>query len=112
MKTITAYRCKACSTVMYPYHFRCLNCGERDFEPIQPQGKAKLLTYTILNELPWGIDERGRIIGVVEFENHVKALGLIEADKPKIGMKLEAGWRPVRVIGGEKTYGLSFKPIR
>jgi uncharacterized OB-fold protein len=87
---------------------RCLNCNERDFEEITPEGNAKLVTYTIVNELPWGIDERGRVLGVVEFDNGVKALGLILVENPKIGMKLSAGWQPVRVIGGQKTYGLSF----
>jgi uncharacterized OB-fold protein len=87
---------------------RCLNCNERDFEEITPEGQAKLVTYTIVNELPWGIDERGRVLGVVEFDNGVKALGLVKVNDPKIGMKLSAGWQPVRVIAGQKTYGLSF----
>ena len=111
MKTITAFKCKECGHVMYPHHMRCLNCNGREFEEISPEGQATLLTYTIVNELPWGIDERGRVLGVVEFENGVKALGLIEVEKPKIGMKLSAGWESVRVIGGEKTYGLSFNKI-
>ena len=108
MNTITAYKCNHCGYIMYPYHLRCLNCNERDFEEIKPEGEAELVTYTIVNELPWGIDERGRVLGVVKFENGVKALGLIQVDDPKIGMKLSAGWQPVRVIGGQKTYGLSF----
>jgi len=107
MNTITAYKCNHCGYIMYPNHMRCLNCNERDFEAITPEGKAELVTYTIVNELPWGIDERGRVLGIVKFENGVKALGLILVDDPKIGMKLSAGWQPVRVIGGQKTYGLS-----
>ena len=110
MNGITAYQCKQCGFVMNPHHLRCLSCGARDFEEITPQGRAKLLTYTIVNELPWGIDERGRVLGIVEFENRVKALGLIQTEKPKIGMKLKPGWSSVRVIGGQKTYGLSFQP--
>jgi uncharacterized OB-fold protein len=109
MKTITAYKCKECGYVMYPKHLRCLSCAGREFEEIEPQGPGKLITYTIVNELPWGIDERGRILGVVEFKNRVKALGLIDVKKPKIGMKLQAGWAPVRVIGGQKIYGLKFQ---
>ena len=111
MKTITAYQCTQCEHVMYPHHMRCLNCNGREFEEIEPSGKGKLLTYTIVNELPWGIDERGRVLGVVEFENGVKALGLIHTEKPKIGMKLSVAWEPVRVIAGEKTFGLSFHPV-
>ena len=108
MNTITAFKCKNCDFVMYPRHERCLNCSERDFKEIKPSKKGKLLTYTIVNELPWGIDERGRGLGIVEFDNGVRAMGLIKADKVKIGMKLTAGWAMVRVIGGERTYGLSF----
>jgi uncharacterized OB-fold protein len=92
---------------MFPHHLRCLNCSERDFDEIEPEGKAKLLTYTIINELPWGIDERGRVLGIVEFENGIRALGLIKSDKLKLGMKLNASMEPVRVIGGEEVLGLT-----
>jgi len=109
MNTITAYKCKNCGTVMYPYHFRCLNCYEREFEEIVPEGNAKLITYTVINELPWGIDERGRVVGVAEFKNGVKALGLIKAENVKLGMKLQAGWGPVRLIGGQWVNGLIFE---
>ena len=92
----------------FPDYDCCLNCNNREFEEIEPTEKGKLLTYTIVNELPWGIDERGRVLGVVEFENGVRALGLIESDDPKIGMELTTNWGVVRVIGGLKTYGLRF----
>jgi uncharacterized OB-fold protein len=112
MKTITAYKCNKCGHVMYPHHYRCLKCNGRDFKEIAPSAKGKLLTYTVVEQLPWGIDERGRVLGVVEFDNGVKALGVIKADKVKIGMKLRAGWEPVRVIGGEKVYGLTFEAAK
>jgi len=112
MNTITAYKCKKCGLVMYPHHFRCLKCNGREFEEIKPSANGKLLTYTIIEQLPWGIDERERVLGVVEFDNGVKALGVIKAKDPKLGMKLKAGWEPVRVIGGEKVYGLSFQPTK
>jgi uncharacterized OB-fold protein len=112
MNHITAYKCKNCGWIMYPKHFRCPNCREREFDEMAPSDEASLLTYTVLNELPWGIDERGRVLGIVQFTNGVKAMGLIEADENgvKIGMKLKAGWKPVRVIGGERVYGLTFQP--
>ena len=108
MSTITAYKCKNCGHANYPKHERCLNCGQRDFKEIKPTKNGKLLTYTIVNELPWGIDERGRVIGVVEFDNGVRAMGLVKADKVKIGMKLTTGWEEVRFQNGEKVYGLTF----
>lgn len=93
---------------MYPHHFRCLQCNGREFDEIAPSEKGKLVTYTVIDQLPWGMDERGRVLGIVEFDNGVKAAGLIQADAPKLGMKLKANWEPVREIGGEKVYGLSF----
>ena len=108
MNTITAYECEQCNQVMYPGHLRCLNCKGRDFKEIKPEGKVRLITYTIINELPWGIDERGRVLGVVEFKNGVKAMGLVKADDVRIGMKLSPGWDVVRTIGGERVYGLVF----
>jgi uncharacterized OB-fold protein len=109
---LTAFKCKQCGAVMFPKHERCLNCKGREFEKIEPSGRAKLLTYTILNELPWGIDERGRVIGIVEFENGVRATGLVNAEQPKLGMKLQASLEPVRVISGIKTYGLTLTPVK
>lgn len=110
MSNITAYKCKQCGLVMYPHHLRCLKCHAREFEEIIPSENGKLVTFTVVEQLPWGMDERGRVLGVVEFDNGVKALGVILTDKPKLGMKLKAGWDSVRVIGGEKVYGLTFEP--
>ncbi len=108
MKTITAYKCTNCGQVMYPRHERCLNCNEREFKEIYPTKKGKLLTYTVVNELPWGIDERARVLGVVEFDNGIRALGLIKSDRVKMGMKLTTGWDEVRYMNGERIYGLVF----
>jgi uncharacterized OB-fold protein len=108
MKTITAYKCTNCGQIMFPRHERCLNCNEREFEEIEPTEKGKLLTYTVVNELPWGIDERGRVLGVVEFDNGVKAMGLIKKDQVKLGMKLTTGWDEVRFMNGVRVYGLTF----
>jgi uncharacterized OB-fold protein len=93
---------------MFPRHERCLNCNAREFEEIEPTEQGKLVTYTIINELPWGIDERGRVLGIVKFDNGVKAMGLIKADQVKIGMKLTTGWDEVRFMDGVKVYGLTF----
>lgn len=112
MNGVTAYKCKNCGYVMYPRHFRCLNCGGREFERIEPGEKGKLVTFTDVYGLPWGIDERVRTIGIVEFEDGVKAMGQIKAQKPKIGMKLKAAWGPVRVIGGETVYGFIFERVK
>jgi uncharacterized OB-fold protein len=110
---IVAYKCKKCGKLHFPFHDRCLSCRSRDFEKIKPQGKAKLLTYTRIYNLPWGFDQRFLTIGVVEFENGIKAMGQIQADEsyePKIGQTLQPAWEPVRVEYGENVYGLSLHP--
>jgi uncharacterized protein len=111
---ITAYQCKKCGKIHYPYHDRCLACKGREFEQIKPEGDATLLTYTAIFNLPWGFDQRFLVLGVAEFENHVKAMGQIKADSVdqlKIGMKVRPSWEPVRVQYGEDVYGLKFEPI-
>lgn len=109
---ITAYRCKKCGKVHYPFHDRCLDCLGRDFEEVKPEGDAKLLAYTEIFNLPWGFDVRTLKIGVVEFSNKVKAMGQIHIDDMKMlktGMKLKAYWEPVRIENGEDVFGLVLK---
>jgi hypothetical protein len=108
MSGVTAYECESCGYVMYPCHSRCLHCEGREFREIEPGDTGKLITYTEVWNLPWGIDERSRSIGIVEFDDGVKAMGQIKTEKPEIGMKLKAEWEPVRVIRGEEVYGLTF----
>jgi hypothetical protein len=108
---VTAYKCKSCGHVTYPSHFRCLHCQGREFEEVEPGDEGNLITYTEVFNLPWGIDERSRTIGIVEFESGLKAMGQIKAETPRIGMRLKAEWEPVRVIQGEKVYGLTFRTI-
>jgi scaffold protein (connect acetoacetyl-CoA thiolase and HMG-CoA synthase) len=111
---IQAYRCKKCGKIHYPFHDRCMACKGRDFEIIKPQGKARLLTYTQIFNLPWGFDQRFLIIGVAEFENGIKAMGQVNAgsvDELKLGMPVKASWEPIRVQYGENVYGIKYTPI-
>ncbi|OGO67228.1 MAG: hypothetical protein A2Z37_00055 [Chloroflexi bacterium RBG_19FT_COMBO_62_14] len=109
---ITAYKCKKCGKIHYPFHDRCLKCKAREFESIHPAGRAKLLTFTQIFNLPWGFDERFLIIGIGEFENGVKAMGQIKAEDIaglKLGMKMTPTWAPVRKVQGESVHGLVFE---
>lgn len=110
---IVAYRCKKCGKIHYPFHDRCLACKSREFEKIKPEGMAKLLTYTRIYNLPWGFDQRYLTIGVVEFENGVRAMGQIHVDESahlETGMVMKPEWGPVRKQYGEAVYGLVLKP--
>lgn len=111
---LVAYKCKKCGKIHFPFHDRCLKCKSREFETIKPEGRARLLAFTQIFNLPWGFDERFLIIGVAEFENGVKAMGQIKSnaiDDLKTGMLLEPGWEPVRVQYGQQTFGLKFEPV-
>jgi scaffold protein (connect acetoacetyl-CoA thiolase and HMG-CoA synthase) len=112
---IQAYQCKKCGKIHYPFHDRCMVCRGRDFEIIKPQGKARLITYTQIFNLPWGFDQRFLVIGVAEFENGVKAMGQVNAnslDELKIGMPVKASWEPIRVQYGENVYGIKYTPVK
>ncbi len=107
---IVAFKCKKCGKLHYPFHDRCLSCKNREFEKVKPEGKAKLLTLTRIFNLPWGFDQRFLTIGVVQFENGVKAMGQIHADEAydfKPGQLLDPAWEVVKVKDGENVYGLS-----
>ena len=111
---ILAYRCKKCGKIHYPYHDRCLSCKSREFEQVKPHGNAKLLTFTRIYNLPWGLDERYLTIGVVEFENGIRAMGQINADESfnlTSGMVLAPSWEPIRLQYGEAVFGLKLTPV-
>ncbi len=79
-----------------------------------PKGKAKLLTFTRIYNLPWGFDQRYLTLGVAEFENGIKAMGQINADEKtplQVGMFMEPSWETVRVQSGENVYGLKLTPL-
>ncbi|MEA3327839.1 MAG: hypothetical protein U9R53_11135 [Chloroflexota bacterium] len=110
---ITAYQCKACGRIHYPFHDRCLACKNREFETIKAEGDVRLLAYAQTFNLPWGFDVRFLVHGVVEFSNGVKAMGQIHVESLediKTGMTLKPSWGPIRVVAGETVYGLVLKP--
>jgi hypothetical protein len=110
---IVAYKCKKCGKLHYPFHDRCLKCKGREFEKVKPQGMANLLTFTRIYNLPWGFDQRYLTIGIVEFENGVRAMGQVAVDESfelKTGMRMQPSWAPVRVQYGENVYGLVLEP--
>jgi len=111
---IVAYKCKKCGKLHYPFHDRCLACKHREFEQVKPQGQARLLTWTRIYNLPWGFDQRYLTIGVVQFENGIKAMGQIAVDEKfelTTGMTLQPEWAPVRVQYGENVYGLVLESV-
>jgi len=111
MSELVAFKCQKCGHVMYPKHQRCLNCRGREFAALPVSGECTLLTFSEVRNLPWGIDERARILGVVEFAEGFRAMGWVQAAEAEVGMKLEAAQEPVRTIRGEQVRGLVLRPV-
>jgi len=104
-------KCDTCEFLQHKSHLRCLNCKANKFTLIEASGECKLITFTILNSPPAEFRDRpSYALGVVEFENGIKAIGQISPQENlKTGMKLmrEDG----RVIGSIKGMQSENKPI-
>lgn len=109
MADIEAFACRACGTKTYPRHARCPSCGAREFDPVPIAGTAKLLTFTRVHMLSLAFTERFITLGIVEYDDGLRALGRISVDEPRIGMDLEAELGTVRMEDGEEIKGLCFK---
>ncbi|MFH1453167.1 MAG: hypothetical protein ABIH00_04210 [Armatimonadota bacterium] len=105
-----AYKCKNCGKKTYPQRARCLECKGTEFEELNMPPKGKILSFSKVSQLPWGIDERLLTLGVIEFENGIRSMGQITADEVSIGDKVTASWEKVRALDGEDIYGWKFTP--
>ena len=83
METLEASYCN-CGQLIIPPKERCIYCSEFT-EPVLITNNGKLLTYTVLNITPEGID-KPLIIGLVELE--VDLLSLINKKNLKSKPKL------------------------
>ena len=113
-KKIIRIKCKKCGLLQDQDHRRCLKCKNDTFEKIEANGNCTLLTYTILNAPPSEFrDKKSYGIGVVEFENGIKALGQIEIrENLKIGMKLKPVYEKIcENLDGIEIYDYVFKII-
>ncbi len=83
-------KCNNCGLLQHSSHLRCLNCKHETFKSMAASGSAKLLTYTILKAPPAEFRDKPQYaLGVLEFENGVKALGQITPhDHLKVGMMM------------------------
>ena len=111
---IISIKCKKCGYLQQEDHRRCIKCKNDTFEIIEAKGDGILLTYTILNAPPMEFrDKQLLVLGVVEFENGIKAFGQIATnDNLKIGMKLTTVYAKIcNNLYGNEIYGYIFKPI-
>ena len=107
-------KCEKCGFLQHPTHARCLKCKGQHFSHEKAMGDATLLTYTILKAPPAEFRNKDSyILGVVEFENGIKALGQIKFEgKLEVGMKM----KPFQTIicenlNGKEIVDYAFRPL-
>lgn len=107
-------KCKKCGFLQHKTHLRCLKCKGDKIEYIAASGTCKLLTYTILKATPMEFrDQESYALGVVEFENGVKALGqLTTKENLKTGIILQPIYKKIcNDLNGSEVYSHIFKPL-
>jgi uncharacterized OB-fold protein len=107
-------KCEKCGYIQHISHRRCLNCKHNKFKIINPSGKCKLLTYTILTAPPAEFRNKpSYALGVVEFENGVRALGQLTTEQNlKTGMELKPVYAKIcDDLDGKEIYKYIFSPI-
>lgn len=112
-KEIEWKKCTNCGFLQHNSHLRCLQCRNDTFETITPTGTCKLLTYTILKAPPAEFREKSSYaLGVVEFENGVKALGQITTQENlQTGMELQPIYTKIcDDLDGKEVFTYVFEP--
>ena len=106
-------KCRNCGFLQHNTHLRCLQCRNAAFENITSTGICKLLTYMILKAPPAEFrDKSSYALGIVEFENGVKALGQITTQENlKIGMELQPIYTKIcDNLDGKEVFTYVFEP--
>ncbi|MHA1752487.1 MAG: Zn-ribbon domain-containing OB-fold protein [Candidatus Helarchaeota archaeon] len=107
-------KCNKCGFIQYKSHLRCIKCKNNKFEKINVVGTPTLISYTILYAPPMEFrDKKSYALGIVEFENGIKALGQISSQKGlQIGMKLKPKFEKIcDDLDGKEIYTYIFVPI-
>jgi uncharacterized OB-fold protein len=107
--------CENCGFLQHPTHVRCLKCKSQKFYYEKAKGDATLLAYTTLTAPPAEFRNKpSYTLGVVEFENGVKALSQIEFEgKLDLGMKMKLFQSKIcDNLDGKEIVDYIFKPLR
>jgi uncharacterized OB-fold protein len=108
-------KCNNCGFLQYKTHLRCLKCKFDKFSIVEASGQVKLLTFTILTAPPAEFrDQDSYTLGLVEFENGIKAIGQITTQNNlKTGMKLRPVYKKVcDELDGNEVYTYLFETTR
>ncbi|MHA2038624.1 MAG: Zn-ribbon domain-containing OB-fold protein [Promethearchaeota archaeon] len=112
-KRIEWKKCRKCSFLQHESHLRCLQCKNETFDSVSSSGICKLLSYTVLNAPPAEYrDKSSYALGIVEFENGVKALGQITTQENlKTGMELKPVYAKIcDNLDGKEVFTYVFEP--
>ncbi|MFX1558196.1 MAG: Zn-ribbon domain-containing OB-fold protein [Promethearchaeota archaeon] len=107
-------KCDNCGYIQHKSHLRCLNCKSTEFTLFQAMGECRLETFTILKATPAEFrDENSYALGIVKFENGIKALGQITTQENlRIGMKLKPVYKKIcDNLDGHEVFNYVFEPI-
>jgi len=92
----------------------CGNCRVNDvfeFDPVPLPTSGKLLTFTIVHNLPAEYEVPRLGLGMVELDNGVRITGQLEVDDPRIGMPVEGSVEVVRHEAYQDFYGMVFRAV-
>lgn len=108
---VYAYKCRKCGHVHYPYKMICHGCGENkhdafDLVPMTKDGK--LLTFTIVHNLPPDFEVPTLAIGIVELDDGMRIMGQLKVQEPELGMKLKGKVEVVRHGDYTDYHGMVF----
>ena len=112
--SIEGNKCNNCGFIQHISHLRCLKCKNNDFSRITAPETCKLLSYTILKAPPMEFrEQKSYALGIVEFENGMKALGQINTQNNlKIGMLLKPIYKKIcENLDDNEVYAHVFEPI-
>lgn len=106
-------KCNKCGFLQYSTHLRCLKCKFDKFSAIEASGQGRLLTFTILTAPPAEFkDQESYALGLVEFENQIKAIGQISTQENlRIGMKIKPVYKKIcENLDGKEVNAYVFEP--
>ena len=97
--TIRAPVCPSCGRLLYPAPLVCrCGCVLEHVHPVplelEISGHCTLLTWTRVKAVPEGFDDAEMLLGMVEFDGGIRAVGALDVCAPRVGMELWAEVQP------------------
>jgi uncharacterized protein len=110
---IYAYRCRKCGELHYPYRMVCRKCRQNEhneFDTVPLPRNGKLLTFTVVHNLPPDFNVAKLSLGMVELENGMRITAQLKIPEPEIGMPVTGRIEVVRQADYSKNFGMVFYP--